>query len=324
MLPTRLILRCPKCGEAAHFIELEKFELSCGCPVPRSPNGFADLRGGMSELDRSFAHLYESIAEADVRESMQPSEYLEHKAQQDFMRLGPIKSGKRILEIGPGSGALTRRLVGNGAEVVCVDVTDVYWRTPGFPADEVTCFVADAQALPFRQSFDLVIMTDVLEHVLRPADVLYGVAESLVLGGQVYVRSPANEALASYGTLRGCPYSAVHLRTYSRRSLRAELVASGFFIGRSVRLDRSVPWRFPSYFSIVLRDYLQRRHRLNVERSEHVARRLYMSSRKPVWRPLLSRSIEIWAKAKLVTRVDPLSFSYSDMNYVGLIGLEEK
>jgi len=283
-----------------------------------------DLRPERSPLDAAFDVLYRQIAKVDVEAAIQPSGFLNLKANSDHTRLGLIHSEMRILEIGPGSGTLTRKLAESGAEIVCVDLTDAYYCQDSFPREKASCIVADAQALPFIGQFDLVVMTDVLEHVLRPADVLFSVAEALVPGGRLYVRSPANEALAPYGQRRGCSFPAVHLRTYSKATLRAELVAAGFRVGRNIHYERSLTWRFPNAFSVAIRDWLQGQYAQNEQKLPAYAKRLYSLSRRRVWRHLLTSSIEIWASAQLVSQVRPESFSSADVNYVGLIDLESR
>lgn len=313
---------CATCGDWSQLPRAQRLPRSCGCPQLLSDSGFFEFRPKGEALSDAYRALYDSIAMADLDTAIQDQESLNAKAEMDLKNMGKITSDLRVLEIGPASGTLTRKLIEAGATVTCADLTDVYWKTAAFPTDRVTCVLADAQDLPFRSTFDLVVLTDVLEHVFRPADVLISISRALVPNGKLYVRSPSNEALAPYGLLRGCPYPAVHLRSYDRGSLRRELVAAGFHCGRRVKYLRHARWMFPSALAVRIRDrMLSRRSTRHAQPKtlRRTASLLYQASTRAPGRWILTTPLEVWALASAVGEVDPLAFNGTDVNYVGLI-----
>jgi trans-aconitate methyltransferase len=77
------------------------------------------------------------------------------------------RPGERILDLGCGDGALTRKLVDLGCEVVAVDSS-----APQVEAARklgLDAHVIDAEALPFREEFDAVFSNAVL-HWIKRAD----------------------------------------------------------------------------------------------------------------------------------------------------------
>jgi SAM-dependent methyltransferase len=90
--------------------------------------------------------------------------------------------------------------------------------------------MANAERLPFADHFDVMIATDILEHVLNVGAFLYSANRALRPGGRLYVRVPFRENLLQYAPQTGCPYRFVHLRTYDRPLLRQTLEEAGFAV----------------------------------------------------------------------------------------------
>ena len=86
---------------------------------------------------------------------------------------------------------------------------------------------ANAENLPFRAELDAIVASDVLEHVLNPADFLQSALEALVPGGRLLVKVPYRENISQYRRSDGCPYPMVHLRTFDRTLLRQALEDTG-------------------------------------------------------------------------------------------------
>ena len=101
----------------------------------------------------------------------------------------------------------------------------------------VGAIVANAENLPYREHFDVLAATDILEHVLRPGDFLLSAHRALKVGGRFMVRVPVFESLLQYAGLGGYPYELVHLRTYTPGLLRQELRGAGFKVTRMRRTD---------------------------------------------------------------------------------------
>lgn len=97
-------------------------------------------------------------------------------------------AGRRVLDVGAGSGRHSFQAAELGAEVVAVDLgasIDVARRN--LPTRVLTV-QADAEALPFaREAFDLVMSIGVLHHLPDPAGALRAIVPFARRGGYVHV-----------------------------------------------------------------------------------------------------------------------------------------
>jgi SAM-dependent methyltransferase len=93
-----------------------------------------------------------------------------------------LKPGQRVLDLGCGDGALTRKLIDAGASVIGVDASE-----PQISAARVAGIDArlmDAHDLGFENEFDAVFTNAVLHWMADPAMVVRGVRKALKSGGR--------------------------------------------------------------------------------------------------------------------------------------------
>jgi SAM-dependent methyltransferase len=133
--------------------------------------------------------------------------------------------GRLVLDVGAGSGTFSNRLSRQGFEVTSTDVTDealavLRERVAG------TVVKADATALPFpAESFDVVVLAEVLEHLEDDAGALSEAARVLRPRGILAVTVPRNPAWYSRSDRW-----AGHVRRYTRVELTRRVEAAGFDI----------------------------------------------------------------------------------------------
>jgi ubiquinone/menaquinone biosynthesis C-methylase UbiE len=143
-----------------------------------------------------MADVYATITDADPALVAQIAEVLELRAadpQQAAMRrayLGDIRfpSGARVLEVGCGTGAVTRELAGwpGVAEVVGLDPSPTFLASARRhnPPTNVEFLEGDARALQFPdRSFDVVVFHTTLCHVPESERALGQAARVLRPGG---------------------------------------------------------------------------------------------------------------------------------------------
>ena len=109
-----------------------------------------------------------------------------HRAAYEFAR--ERAAGRRVLDLGCGSGSGAALLAAGAARVVGID------RVPPDPDNRHTgaafC-VADLAALPLRaHSFDVVVSFQVIEHLRDPAPYLRAIAELLAPHGTALLSTP--------------------------------------------------------------------------------------------------------------------------------------
>ncbi len=133
-----------------------------------------------------------------------------------------------ILEVGTGGGALVEDMVNDGfTGVVGIDMSPLAVRAAqGRGLSQV--LQGDATALEYEdESFDLVIASDVLEHLVDERRALAEWSRVLRPGGQLIVFVPAFAFLWSQHDVEN-----QHYRRYSRSMLESVLKVSQFKIDR--------------------------------------------------------------------------------------------
>lgn len=124
------------------------------------------------------------------------------------------KPGDKILDAGVGYGGLLGRLP--ELERFGVDISMSYLRR--IPDDLDVCF-AKLENLPYKDEvFDLVVSTDVLEHVIDLNKVVDELIRVLKKNGTLVIRVPFDENLSSYLS-ESMPYEYVHLRKFCKSCL---------------------------------------------------------------------------------------------------------
>jgi SAM-dependent methyltransferase len=224
-------LACPACGWQGSEVD--------GVPVLLSS------RDRDSGLFTRYLANYDQIAEDDLAEGIQEARTQEFFNERVLRYLGDV-SGRRVCDVGIGKGILFEQLRRGGvASLTGVDISMPYLRRFA-GRDDVRVVLANAENLPFRESFDLVIATDILEHVLNLGDVMISVREALVPGGRFVVRVPYKDNMLQYARLAGCEYDMVHLRNFAADNLRHLLTHTGFAVEAlhydGFTIERVRPW----------------------------------------------------------------------------------
>ena len=205
--------KCGACGFAVKEID--------GLPVYLSKADFSDTTFS------SYTENYETISQDDLAASMQEPVYLQTQTEKFAGYLGDV-NGKDVCEIGVGQGRLLKKLESKAVRsLVGVDIATNYLRKL---RNEVKAklIVANAENLPFQDEFDVIVSSDVLEHVLNVGDFMISVNQALRMGGQVLLKVPFEENLLQYAQRTGCKYRFVHLRTFSKDNLTRLMLDSGF------------------------------------------------------------------------------------------------
>ena len=111
-------------------------------------------------------------------------------------RFAPLE-GKRLLDVGAGSGKLVRFLRGRGVDAHGLEPARALFDRflAGDPA--FTCATLDQFDSPDPAPFDVVTAFDVIEHVPDPHEFLQGVATALAPGGTFFVSTPNVESIVA-------------------------------------------------------------------------------------------------------------------------------
>jgi SAM-dependent methyltransferase len=228
-----LLIVCPDCShELSDLFSLRC--VSCGwtsSPVDGIPSFFRTSES-INPTANSYQENYDALAEQDLANSIVDERFIQNLAKNLVRRAGNV-SGLDICDVGSGKGFAARLLAAGGARsIVAVDITAAYLRTLS-GINGIQPVLANAETLPFRAHFDVIISTDVMEHVLNLGSFLFSVNRALKAGGRFIVRVPYRESLLPYSPHFGCPFSFVHLRTFNRCSLNECLMQAGFRVRKN-------------------------------------------------------------------------------------------
>ena len=166
--------------------------------------------------------------------------------------------GRRVLEVGSGTGNITQFLCTQGREVVATDIVPAYRDelTRRFSARSNVGIEAFDLGAPAPRGmvaapFDTVVCLNVLEHIEDDMFALEQLGTVLAHSGMLALLVPAHKWL--YGEF---DRAVGHFRRYEKRDLAAKLLRSGFEV-RSLRFfsfAAALPWFING--RILKRDYL--------------------------------------------------------------------
>jgi SAM-dependent methyltransferase len=166
--------------------------------------------------------------------------------------------GNRILEVGSGTGNITRLLCANGSEVMATDIVTGYHSQLQRIFNEktnVTVGIFDlTKKVPqeiIKRSFDTVVCLNVLEHIEDDLFALQQIRDALTHGGKLALLVPAHRVL--FGTF---DRAVGHYRRYEKSELKAKLRQVGFHIHKTkfFNIAAVLPWLING--RLLKRDYI--------------------------------------------------------------------
>jgi 2-polyprenyl-3-methyl-5-hydroxy-6-metoxy-1,4-benzoquinol methylase len=167
-----------------------------------------------------------------------------------FVELVQKLDGVRsICDLGCGNGHISGRLAALGYQVTGVDASasGIQIARRAYPGVEFVEAMIDRELS--LGEFDLVVSSDVIEHLYRPSDLLEAAASLLKPGGQVMIGTPyhgylKNLVLAATGKM-DAHYSALHdgghIKFFSVSTL-SKLMRSSRFEDLSFTFYGRAPW----------------------------------------------------------------------------------
>lgn len=191
-----------------------------------------ESKNDMSSIRNDYYENYNKISALDLTASIQPIEFLELQASKMFEILKKYISdfeNCKILEIGPGQGHLLKKILSNGGNpksIFALDISNDYLEN--LVSLGVNTVQMDAEKIVLSEQFDLIICSDVIEHVINPANLMFGINNCLKKNGLLLLKAPYRENTMVYSRGLGCIWDFVHLRSFGRQCFTDIVRYAGF------------------------------------------------------------------------------------------------
>jgi 2-polyprenyl-3-methyl-5-hydroxy-6-metoxy-1,4-benzoquinol methylase len=153
---------------------------------------------------------------------------------------GPLVSETRVLDVGCGNGAVCGEFIRRGCKVVGVDLSrqGISLARRIYPEARFEILTAEEQILDRLQepAFDLVISTEVVEHLYAPRRWAVGCFNALKPGGRLicttpyhgYLKNLVLSLLGKWDTHMNPLWEGGHIKLWSRPTLTRLLRQAGF------------------------------------------------------------------------------------------------
>lgn len=176
----------------------------------------------------SFSYKIASKLAIMAESGLHPKHRLMNYHQFFLDHISPTDS---VLDIGCGNGALAFDLAKKAKTVVGIDTNEknrVAWETR-FARENLTYQIADATTLASAETFDVVVLSNVLEHIEHRVDFLKRIKH---LAPLFLIRVPMinRDWITLYKKELGLEYrlDKTHFTEYTLKSFRDELATAGF------------------------------------------------------------------------------------------------
>lgn len=140
------------------------------------------------------------------------------------------KKSIKILELGAGSGNISRYLKNSGYNMDVSDMYDEALKYFKYGGYNIFTFdlISDEVPVHLKHKYDLIILGDVIEHIDKPISVLKKIKDFLVLNGGILITVPALMQLYTpYDNFCG------HKKRYNKNNLETELIDSNYHIEKT-------------------------------------------------------------------------------------------
>ena len=185
--------------------------------------------------------------------SCRPSHMHQHFIPPVFDLCGTIGTRTRVLDVGCGNGAVAGQFIARGCTVVGIDPSEsgISIARETYPIGRFEVQLADENILQNlnEKPFDLIVSTEVVEHVYAPRSYIRGCFAALKPGGRFICTTPYHGylknlvlALANKWDRHADPlWDGGHIKLWSRKTLTSLLTESGF-INFNFRGAGRLPW----------------------------------------------------------------------------------
>ena len=169
---------------------------------------------------------------------------LNHKIVDYLIQNTALRPGGKILDLGSGTGHMAKSFIEKGFEAVCVE-----------PSKEARKILTKYELvnypylndIPEVEKFDAIVLSEVIEHLPDPVEILKEAKERLANLGVIFITTPCVRGIKSILRLKNSAAYAepTHIHFFTSNSLEKCLQLAGFPNYQRHHLDFMVPGRSP-------------------------------------------------------------------------------
>jgi cyclopropane fatty-acyl-phospholipid synthase-like methyltransferase len=157
-----------------------------------------------------------------------------------FALCPPLGAGTRVLDVGCGNGAIAGRFAARGCSVVGIDLSEqgIALARQTYPSARFEVLPADGDVLQKlnEQPFDIVLSTEVVEHLYNPRSFARGCFTATKPGGRFICSTPfhgywknlAISVTGKWDSHANPLWDGGHIKLWSRDTLQLLLSEAGF------------------------------------------------------------------------------------------------
>ena len=163
-------------------------------------------------------HYGKDAVEFDYFEERRGATKHDERRVREYIISKVPKDVKSILDVGCGSGWVAEHFTKKGIRVHSLDIsiTNPAKALKLYPSEKHNGIVADSFYLPFaNDSFDCVIASEIIEHVIDPSAFIKEVFRVAAKGGKLIITTPYKERLIYYLCIHCNQMTPIHAHIHS-------------------------------------------------------------------------------------------------------------
>jgi len=190
-------MECVSCGNSSFNKFSEKSYLNL--PITKCKSCELMMTGEtLEQLDQTLTNYYKKSSTTneikntiEVDHSDNHGKYLKNLWFSHYHYIKPLlKNSKELLEIGPGTGLALRLFEQEGFNVTGIETNKNYVKLINEKLENGECLHGFVEELDITKKFDIIWLSHVFEHIIRPDLILNKCKELLSENGLIFIAIP--------------------------------------------------------------------------------------------------------------------------------------